>query len=421
TRWKEDLTEDLIMLGALLHRIHPIGPQRDFKLQTLLGRIENKINNPINPQNKKVIIFTAFADTANYLYHTVSAVLKDKYGLNTTLITGSKRTSTAKEIPTELNTLLTCFSPLSKDKALLFPKIEETIDILIATDCISEGQNLQDCDYLINYDIHWNPVRIIQRFGRIDRIGSKNESITLVNFWPDITLDNYINLKQRVEDRMLISDLAGTADDNILKENQRDLEYRKVQLQKLQEEVIDLEELREGINITDLGLNDFRIDLSNMIKSYGELTHVPEGLHAVVQSTEILKPGVIFVLKNINSEVNIQKLNRLHPYYLVFLDEEGNMLFNHIESKKILDAMRMLCKGNKQPLINLCERVSEETDEYHNMTEYSGLLKKSIATILQKEEEKEVLSLFKSGGTAALKDKVPGIEDFKLISFLIVK
>lgn len=421
TRWKEDLTEDLIMLGALLHRIHPIGPQRDFKLQTLLGRIENKINNPINPQNKKVIIFTAFADTANYLYHTVSAVLKDKYGLNTTLITGSKRTSTAKEIPTELNTLLTCFSPLSKDKALLFPKIEETIDILIATDCISEGQNLQDCDYLINYDIHWNPVRIIQRFGRIDRIGSKNESIMLVNFWPDITLDNYINLKQRVEDRMLISDLAGTADDNILKENQRDLEYRKVQLQKLQEEVIDLEELREGINITDLGLNDFRIDLSNMIKSYGELTHLPEGLHAVVQSTEILKPGVIFVLKNINSEVNIQKLNRLHPYYLVFLDEEGNMLFNHIESKKILDAMRMLCKGNKQPLINLCERVSDETDEYHNMTEYSGLLKKSIATILQKEEEKEVLSLFKSGGTAALKDKVPGIEDFKLISFLIVK
>lgn len=194
-----------------------------------------------------------------------------------------------------------------------------------------------------------------------------------------------------------------------------------MQLQKLQEEVIDLEELREGINITDLGLNDFRIDLSNMIKTYGELTHVPEGLHAVVQSTEILKPGVIFVLKNINSEVNIQKLNRLHPYYLVFLDEEGNMLFNHIESKKILDAMRMLCKGNKQPLINLCERVSEETDEYHNMTEYSGLLKKSIATILQKEEEKEVLSLFKSGGTAALKDKVPGFEDFKLISFLIVK
>ncbi len=421
TRWKEDLTEDLIRLGALLHRLNPIGPQRDFKLQTLLGRIENKINNPINAQNKKVIVFTAFADTANYLYQTVGSVLKEKYGLNTTLITGSKRTSTAKEIPTELNTLLTCFSPVSKDKALLFPKIEETIDFLIATDCISEGQNLQDCDYLINYDIHWNPVRIIQRFGRIDRIGSKNESITLVNFWPDITLDNYINLKQRVEDRMLISDLASTADDNILKENQKDLEYRKVQLQKLQEQVIDLEDLREGINITDLGLNDFRIDLSNMIKSYGELNNVPEGLHAVVQSTEILKPGVIFVLKNINSEVNIQKLNRLHPYYLVFLDEEGNLLFNHIESKKILDAMRMLCKGIKQPLISLCEKVNKETDEYHNMTAYSGLLKKSISTILQKEEEKEVLSLFKSGGTAALKDKVPGIEDFKLISFLIVK
>ncbi|MCG2792162.1 MAG: ATP-dependent helicase, partial [Weeksellaceae bacterium] len=309
----------------------------------------------------------------------------------------------------------------SKEKSLIFPSINEEIDILIATDCISEGQNLQDCDYLINYDIHWNPVRIIQRFGRIDRIGSNNETITLVNFWPDITLDNYINLKQRVEDRMLISDMAGTADDNILKENQKDLEYRKIQLKKLQDEVTDLEDLREGIDITDLGLNDFRIDLSNYIKEYGEMVDIPEGIHAIVESTETLKPGVIYVLKNINKSININKLNRLHPFYLVYINNEGKLLFNHIESKKILDAIRMLSKGIKEPITSLCEVVYRETEEYHNMSVYSELLKKSISTILDTEDEKEVLSLFKSGGTHVMKEKFKGIEDFKLISFFIVK
>ncbi len=420
-QWKEDLQEDLNVLDFLLQKALQITPQHDYKLQTLIKRIENKIQKPFNINNKKVIIFTAFADTANYLYSNLSGYFKDKYQLNSALISGSKKVCTSKNIPSDINTLLTCFSPLSKDKVLLFPNIVDEIDILIATDCISEGQNLQDCDFLINYDIHWNPVRIIQRFGRIDRIGSKNESITLVNFWPDITLDAYINLKQRVEDRMLISDMASTADDNILKENQKDLEYRKIQLRKLQEEVTDLEELREGVDITDLGLNDFRIDLSNYIKTYGELTDIPEGIHAVVKSTAFLKPGVIYVLKNVNSEVNINKLNRLHPFYLVYIDLEGKLLFNHIDSKKILDAVRLLCKGINDPIVSLCEQLNTETKAYHDMSSYSNLLRKAIGSILNTEEEKEILSLFRVGGTTALQDKFKGIEDFKLISFLIVK
>lgn len=421
TQWKEDLEEDLQVLNDLLKKVNIISPQIDYKLQTLVKDITHKIENQINPNNKKVIVFTAFADTADYLYKNLNHAFKKHYNINTTLISGTKRVTNAKSIPTELNALLTCFSPQSKDKELLFPNINEEIDILIATDCISEGQNLQDCDYLINYDIHWNPVRIIQRFGRIDRIGSKNETITLVNFWPDITLDNYINLKQRVEDRMLISDMASTADDNILKENQKDLEYRKIQLKKLQEEVTDLEDLREGIDITDLGLNDFRIDLSNFIKEYGEMIDIPEGIHAVVQSTGNFKPGVIYILKNVNENININKLNRLHPFYLVYINNEGNLLFNHIDSKKILDAMRMLSKGIKEPIATLCERINAETEEYHNMSEYSDLLKKSIATILETEDEKEIMSLFRSGGTNIIKEKFKGIEDFKLISFLIVK
>ena len=303
----------------------------------------------------------------------------------------------------------------------MYPRLSDSIDLLIATDCISEGQNLQDCDFLINYDIHWNPVRIIQRFGRIDRIGSKNDSITMVNFWPDVTLDAYINLKQRVESRMLISNMAGTGDDNILNTEEKDLEYRKIQLQKLQEEVIDLEDLREGVSITDLGLNDFRVDLTNFIRTYGALNNIPEGLHAVVQATELLQPGVIFVLKNVNSSININKLNRLHPYYLVYIKTSGVLYLNHVESKKILDAMRMLCKGKTEPLTALCKALSEETDECHNMGSYSLLLKQSIGSILHTEEEKEVLSLFKPGGTTALKDKFKGIEDFNIVSFLIVR
>lgn len=421
TRWREDLSEDQKVLQVLWDDIVDITGEKDAKLQRLIKLLNDKIEDPFNPKNKKAIVFTAFADTANYLYEHLHKHQKAKFGLNTALITGSKKLSTSKKIPTDLNAILTCFSPLSKDKAQLFPSITDSIDLLIATDCISEGQNLQDCDYLINYDIHWNPVRIIQRFGRIDRIGSKNASITLVNFWPDVTLDAYINLKQRVESKMLISNMASTGDDNILNTDEKDLEYRKIQLQKLKDEVIDLEDLREGVSITDLGLNDFRVDLTNMIKEYGELTNIPEGLNAVVATNGVLEPGVIFVLKNVNSSVNINKLNRLHPFYLVFVKDSRELLLGHVDSKRILDAMRMLCKGINQPIIELCKDLSNETDEYHNMESFSQLLKYGIGTILKTEEEKEVLSLFKSGGTTALQDKFKGIEDFKLVSFLVVR
>ena len=421
TKWSEDLNEDLALLNMLWGSIVDVRGSKDYKLQQLIKLLDNKISHPFNPNNKKAIIFTAFADTANYLYENIQEYLKLKYGLYTALITGSKKISNSKSIPNDLNPLLTCFSPMSKDKEQLYPNLADGIDLLIATDCISEGQNLQDCDYLVNYDIHWNPVRIIQRFGRIDRIGSKNDTITMVNFWPDVTLDAYINLKQRVESRMLISNMASTGDDNILNTDEKDLDYRKIQLQKLQEDVIDLEDLKEGVSITDLGLNDFRVDLTNFIKSYGELQNIPEGLHATVNASEILPPGAVFVLKNVNTSVNINKLNRLHPYYLVYINSNGQLFQSHVESKKILDAMRLLCKGIKEPLLEICKTLSEETDEYHKMDAYSLLLKQSISTILQTEEEKEVLSLFKTGGTTALKDKIKGIEDFKLISFLIVR
>ncbi len=421
TKWKEDLGEDLAILEKLRQNVLFIKGETDYKLEQLKGQIIQKLITPLNPNNKKVIVFTAFADTANYIYNSLKGYFKSNYNINTALITGTSRKCNTKEVPSDLNTILTCFSPRSKNKAQIFPNINAEIDLLIATDCISEGQNLQDSDYLINYDIHWNPVRIIQRFGRIDRIGSINTNITMVNFWPDVTLDAYINLKQRVENRMLISNMASTGDDNILNTEEKDLEYRKIQLKKLQEEVIDLEDLREGVSITDLGLNDFRVDLSNYIKTYGDLRNVPEGLHAVTESDKILEKGVIYVLKNINSNINIDKMNRLHPYYMVYMKENGEVGYNHLEGKKILDILRMLCKGQNQPLIDVCKKFSQETNDYRKMHNYSKLLKKSIGTIISTQEEKEVTSLFSTGGTTVLKDKLKGIEDFKLVSFIIVK
>lgn len=421
TRWREDLEEDLKRLTQLWEKIVDIRGSKDDKMQHLVSLLEKKIEKPTNYGNKKVIVFTAFADTANYLYENIHKTIKQKYGLHTALITGGRKLSTTKKIPADINAILTCFSPRSKDKHQLYPHIKDSIDVLIATDCISEGQNLQDCDFLINYDIHWNPVRIIQRFGRIDRIGSINDSITMVNFWPDVTLDAYINLKSRVENKMLISNMASTGDDNILNTEEQDLEYRKIQLKRLQDEVIDLEDLKEGVSITDLGLNDFRVDLANYINEYGELRNIPEGLHAVVKSSENLETGVIYVLKNINTTVNIDKLNRLHPYYLVYIKMNGELSLGHVDSKKILDAVRVLAKGKTAPLEEVCREVKEATDDYHEMDVYSDLLKKAIGSILKKEEEKELHSLFRAGGTTALGEKIKGIEDFKLISFLIVR
>lgn len=421
TSWKEDLIADLAILENLLDDVTQIRGKEDLKLQKLKDIITHKINNPLNSENRKVIVFTAFADTASYLYEQLKDFMKEKFGIHTALITGSEKKCTSGKIRSDINTILTCFSPVSKGKKQLYPNINESIDLLIATDCISEGQNLQDCDFLINYDIHWNPVRIIQRFGRIDRIGSVNSNITMVNFWPDIALDSYINLKQRVENRMVIGIMSSTGDDNILKTYEKDLDYRKIQLQKLQEEVLDLEDLREGVSITDLGLNDFRIDLSNLVKKYGELESVPDGLHAVVKAVDPLEPGVIFILKNINSSVNINKLNRLHPYYLVYLKQDGELFIDHIDSKRNLDAMRVLCKGKDQPLDDLCLSLSKETNDYHNMNQYSELLKKSIGSMLETQEEKEVKSLFTTGGTTDSSRNIKGIEDFSLITFLIVK
>ena len=421
--WMHELEKDAENLELLSTMISDITPEHDTKLQTLLGLIQKKIDHPINSGNKKIIMFTAFSDTADYLFTNVSKFVKEKFGLETAEITGTvDGKTTIPKLRSDLNTVLTCFSPISKGKTALLPDSKDELDILIATDCISEGQNLQDCDYLINYDIHWNPVRIIQRFGRIDRIGSKNDYIRLVNFWPDVYLDEYINLKSRVETRMRISIMTSTGDDDLLNaEEKGNLEYRRAQLKRLQEEVVDIEDMTSGISIMDLGLNEFRLDLLEYIKQHKEIETAPKGLHSVVGHTDDMPAGVIFVLRNINNSVNIDNRNRIHPFYMVYISEEGEIICDYLNPKKLLDTMRLLCRGKSEPCAELYKQFNKETDDGRDMKEVSELLNEAINSIIDAKEESDIDSLFQSGGTSALLNVVSGLDDFELICFLVVK
>ena len=417
--WKRDIDEDLENLQLLILMVEDITPEYDYKLNQLLSVIRRKVENPINPGNKKILIFTAFSDTAEYLYENVSRIAQKELGLNTALITGSvDGRTTIPGFKADMNHVLTCFSPRSKERDLLYPREHHEIDILIATDCISEGQNLQDCDYCINYDIHWNPVRIIQRFGRIDRIGSKNAVIQLVNFWPDLDLDEYINLKARVETRMRISVMTSTGDDDLINPDEKgDLEYRKAQLKRLQEEVVDLEDMSSGISIMDLGLNEFRMDLLAYMKEHPDIDHVPFGIHAVVHDE---KPGVIFVLKNVNEEINIDRQNRLHPFYMVYVGMDGNVITSHLQPKDMLDVMRHLSRGKSAPDAEACRKFNRATKDGRDMGKISHLLEDGIASIIDAKDEEDIDSFFSVGETTFLSSGFSGLDDFELICFMVV-
>ena len=421
--WRRDLAKDKEVLDLLTIMVDDITPEHDSKLQKLFEVLSNKIQHPINPGNPKVIIFTAFSDTAEYLYENVSKYIKTKFKLDTAMVTGSvEGRSTVPKLRCDLNSVLTCFSPISKDKHLLMPNDNTVIDILIATDCISEGQNLQDCDYLINYDIHWNPVRIIQRFGRIDRIGSKNKCIQLVNFWPDVTLDEYIDLKSKVETRMKIVDMTATGDDNIISDEEKsDLEYRKAQLQRLQEEVVDIEDMSSGISIMDLGLNEFRLDLLEYIKENPDLEKAPLGIHAVAPATEDCPPGVIYILKNRSDSVNINNRNRLHPFYMVYIDNDGEVICDHVSPKAMLDKMRLICRGKIEPIYELCRAFNKETRDGRNMTEFSQLLGEAISSIVNVKEQSDIDSFLGGEQISFVSSEIRGLDDFELICFLVVR
>lgn len=426
--WQRDLWNDRETLTELLDEMKRVTPEHDLKLQRLRTLIEDKVHHPINPGNRKVLVFSAFADTANYLYRELAPALSSA-GLETAVITGgSHAAKTTLGTGFDFQEVMSLFSPRSKHRDQAMPGETRELDVLIGTDVISEGQNLQDCDYLVNYDIHWNPVRIIQRFGRIDRIGSTNATIQLVNFWPDISLDEYINLKDRVEDRMVIADIAGTADDNVLTQEDPDAEFRKEQLRKLQDDVIELEDVRTGVSITDLGLNDFRMDLLGYTKEHGDLAKAPKGLHAVVPADPDvgLVPGVIFALWNVEAEASQltgktgARGNRLHPHYLVYVDEDGEVVADHTEAKHLLDLLRTGARPYGEPVADAVDVFNTDTRDGVEMTHYSDLLTDAIRSMVDVEEEHDIDSLFTPGHTSALTEAIAGVDDFELTAFIAV-
>lgn len=421
--WREKLQEDSEILELLTLIIRDITPEHDSKLQKLLEIISDKIQHPFNANNKKVLIFSAFSDTVDYLYDEVAPFVKERFGVDTAMITGTTSGKTTVKLQrTDMNTILTLFSPISKDKALLMPNNPAQIDILIATDCISEGQNLQDSDFCVNYDIHWNPVRIIQRFGRVDRIGSRNEKIQLVNFWPNIGLDKYLELKGRVETRMKASVMTSTGDDNPIDPEERgDLEYRKAQLEKLQNEVVDIEEMQNGVSIMDLGLNEFRLDLLEYVKHHDNLDKVPFGLHAVTKGNDDTPNGTIFILKNRNASINPQNRNQLHPFYMVYVRDGSVIHIDHLQPKKLLDAFRQLCKGKSTPDHDLCRQFNGETKDGSNMRHYSDLLYFAVKSIVDLNEGDSIDGFLSGKPISLAASTIDGLDDFELVCFLTVK
>lgn len=430
-RWRQDLTEDRNRLATLLSAARQVNPDRDAKLAALRQVITQKVTNPINTGNHKVIVFTAFADTAHYLYQQLAPWAHEKLGLNTAILTGTGRNKTTlPNLRNDLASILTAFSPRSKERPEELAN-EGELDLLIATDCISEGQNLQDCDTLINYDIHWNPVRIIQRFGRIDRIGSINTLIQLVNFWPNIELEEYINLEQRVSGRMVLLDISATGEENVIEQqsgNQmNDLEYRRKQLLKLQDTVIDLEDLSSGVSIADLTLTDFRIDLAGFLKDHQDrLDSLPFGTFAVTTTDDLgetgIPSGVVFCLRAAGDDALnlVEPGYPLAPHYLIHIGDDGAVLLPFNQAKQVLDRLKKLCIGRDLPDAVACARFDKTTRDGKEMSAVQDLLAKAVASIVGKKEERAVASLFTPGGTHAQKGEFQGINDFEVVAFLVI-
>jgi len=416
------------------------------KLKTLKDLIKDKVRSPLNEKNRKVIVFTAFADTAQYLYDNIKDFCRKDLSLHTALVCGSSsKTSFGKN---DYDSILTNFSPRSKNRVKMKGMDQsDEIDILIATDCISEGQNLQDCDYLVNYDIHWNPVRIIQRFGRIDRLGSTNKSIQLVNFWPTKDLDNYINLKTRVEARMALVDLTATAEDDILNPEQieelisEDLKYRNQQLKKLKDEILDLEDMDSSVSLTDFTLDDFRMELLNFTeKNKKRLMESPLGLYAVVPAPgsasfpeektdlfsknlmEIVKPGVIYCLRQKGESEGNETVNPLQPYFLVYIRDDGTVRYNYTNPKQILEIFKHLCKGRTVPYEELCRLFNERTKHGDDMSQYDKLLEKSVSEIVRMFKKKVDVSLTRDRSATIIPTakQVTGSDSFELVTWLVI-
>ena len=448
--WLKAVRNDRTQLQYLLEKTQSVNPTRDGKLAELKSLMATKVKAPtINRNgkpNRKMLVFTAFADTARYLHMNMAAWAKDELGIHSALVCGDGG-NIASLGRSDYDDILTNFSPIAKrraDQTARFDNQQEEIDLLIATDCISEGQNLQDCDLLVNYDIHWNPVRIIQRFGRIDRIGSLNESVQLVNFWPVADLDHYLGIKLRVEARMALVDLAATQTDNLLDPSQLedlikdDLLFRDRQLKRLKNEVLDLEDLDGSVSLADFSLDEFRLDLLRYLEANRtELEEASEGMYAVVPPKVDMftraQAGVLFCLRHRPSAkqtaeakdqpADSSKLNPLNPYYLVYVHDDGIVRHSFAQPKESILLMRDLAAGEPNAHEQLCDLFDKRTEDGHNMAHYNGLLEQALASIERTFQKRAAVSLL-SSRSAVLPSSIetPSSKgsEFDLVTWLVI-
>ena len=427
-----DLLFDKSIIETLIKQAEEILQNgRDEKLIQLKSIINDKINNtPTNDGNKKLLIFSAFADTANYLYDSISGELLNQ-GYYTGIVRGADKPRTTipqkykpknpngKQLDFDFNKVLTYFSPVSKNGNV--PE-DRQITVLIGTDCISEGQNLQDCDTVINYDIQWNPVNLIQRFGRIDRIGSRNTKIKLINFFPAMDLNEYLGLESRVKNKMVQSNIVSTGDDNLLSPEMNDLGFRTRQMEKLRNEVIDIDDASDTISITDLNMNQYIYELSQFIRSHKELSQVPRGIYSIAKANElgINQSGVLFCFKYKNNEEKPNSDSSLFPYYLSFVSDDGEVVYKSTQARELLKRFRGLCYRMNTVNEELVRVFLRETRNTKDMSRYSDLLNKVVGTIQKVEEDNAGFSLFDFGGFKNdFADKTS--DDFELVSFIIVR
>ena len=418
-----DLVRDIAILDELVGYARAVTPDRDAKLGALRTLIAEKTGaGQINSGNRKVLVFSAFADTVTYLYDQLAPDLQRSHGLTCAQVTGTRNRVTGKRRARGgFEDILGRFSPRSKETNALADR-EGEIDIVFATDCISEGQNLQDCDCVVNYDVHWNPVRIVQRFGRVDRLGSTNEHIQMVTFWPDVDLESYINLESRVKSRMALGDASASGEENLLtpSEDMNDLEYRSDQLRTLRSETLDLEDMRRGMSITDFTLDDFRIELERYMNANpGTLEGAPTGLHAVVSIPDDLRPqvspGVIFCLEQRAGGGDASRASA--PLSLIYVPRDAAGARTLSNPTRSLDLLRQLCEEHHEPLDALCAQFNRATRDGENMSEYLALLTEAVAAAIRQGEEATLESLFTPGMIA---QGASSEADFSLVSFVVL-
>ncbi|MCH1883951.1 helicase-related protein [Agrococcus sp. ARC_14] len=424
-RWRQDLHDDLETLQLLQEEFAQITPSRDLKLQRLRGYVREKVTAPFNDGNRKVLIFTAFSDTAEYLYAQLREWARDELGIHVGLITGSSTRSTLPLARTDMHSVLQRFSPLSKGG----DEHGESIDLLIGTDAISEGQNLQDCDTVVNYDIHWNPVRIVQRFGRVDRIGTRSTSVQLVNFWPDIDLETYINLEKRVSGRMALLDVSATGEENLLTQNEQkamnDLDYRRMQLEQMQTTAPSMEDLAGGLSITDLTLSDFRMDIAS--HDHADLETVqswPLALFAVARfqqslATDGLAPGAVFLLRVRDGQIPLTPSYPLAPHLLLYVTDDGSLAHPVEDPKLALDVLRLHGTEGTAIDVEAVREFARSTQDGRDMRHYRRLLAAAVAAASRRGSENRVASLFSAGATQlGAGDDAPGLDVVDLVAWM---